>query len=395
HPLDTKLLTAALLDRDNCMFARLYVDNISKAAGSQGPDTRLGHCEILPPLSKGEMRHLLRVSWLLSFLALAAFAQSGVPIVSGGAAFVSTTDGGQTFFQPIIAPVVVIPLGSKLAVESRLDLREFIARTNGTGDYDAQGFVSVEYLQLNYHVAPRMTISAGRFLTPFNTYTERISPVWIRNFQDAPLIFGVGTRSTGSSNGAMLRGAAVSTQHLEWNYTAYFSASSNTDKFGAGRAAGGRTGILLNEPRLEIGASYQRFLQDTHYNAVGGYLWWEPRDAPVEFRSEYAHSPSGHGYWMEGAFRFVNAPVNSSALARLEPIIRIEQFWRLKPQAGDALPANDAKKAQLGLNYYLPKQVRLNASYGRQLNTGGVDRNVWNVAVTYRFLFPMFPGRSK
>ncbi len=328
-------------------------------------------------------------------IATVASAQSGVPIVSGGAAFVSTTDGGQTFLQPIIAPVVVVPLGSKLTVESRFDLREFIARSNGTGDYEAQGFVSVEYLQLNYQVFPRMTFSAGRFLTPFNTYTERISPVWIRNFQDAPLIFGIGTRSTGSSNGAMLRGAAASGRNWEWNYAAYFSASSNTDKFGAGRAAGGRAGVFFSKPRVEIGASYQRFLQDVHYNAVGGYLWWEPRSAPFEFRSEYAHSPGGHGYWMEGAFRFVNAPVSSSLLARLEPVFRIEQFWRFKPQPGDVLPANDARKAQVGFNYYLPKQVRLNASYGRQFNTSGVDRNVWNVAVTYRFLFPMFPGRSK
>jgi hypothetical protein len=333
------------------------------------------------------------VMFVALLVSITAAAQSGVPIVSGGAGFVSTTDGGQTFLQPIIAPVVVIPLGSKFTVESRLDLREFIVNNNG--NYDSQGSISVEYLQLDYHVAPRMTVSVGRYLTPFNTYTERIAPIWIRNFQDAPLTFAIGTRTSGSSNGAMVRGAAVSGHDWELNYAAYFSANSSVNKFEAGRAAGGRTGIFLSKPRLEVGVSYQRFLQDVHSNAVGTYLWWEPRTAPVEFRSEYSHSPSGHGYWMEGAFRFVNAPVNTSLLARLEPIVRVEQFWRLKAQPGDFLPAEDAKKAEAGLNYYLPKQVRLNASYGRQFNSVGADKNVWNFAITYRFMFPMFPGGSK
>ncbi len=323
----------------------------------------------------------------------AMYAQSGVPVVSGGAAFVSTTDGGTTFLQPVVAPVVLIPLGSKLEVESRLDLREFILNNNG--NYDATGFVTVEYLQLDYHVAPRMTLSVGRYLTPFNTYGERVSAIWIRNFQDVPLIFPIGTRTTGSSNGAMVRGAAASGKGWEWNYTAYFSANSNVNKFEAGRAAGGRTGVFFSKPRLEVGASYQRFLQDTHSNATGAYLWWEPRSVPLEIRSEYAHSPSGHGYWVEGAFRFVNQPVNSSALARLEPIVRLQQFWRLKPQPGDFLPAGDARRADVGLNYYLPRQIRLNASYGRQFNSTTTDRNVWTLAVTYRFMFPMFPGGAK
>jgi hypothetical protein len=326
-------------------------------------------------------------------LAVTAVAQSGVPVVSGGAGFVSTTDGGTTFMQPILAPVVLIPLGPKLEVESRLDMREFILNNNG--HYDSTGFVTVEYLQLDYHVAPRMTLSVGRYITPFNTYGERISPIWIRNFQDAPLIFPIGTRTTGSSNGAMVRGAAVSGKDWEWNYTAYFSAESGVDKFEAGRAAGGRTGVFFSKPRLEAGVSYQRFLQDVHSNSTGAYLWWEPRNIPLEFRSEYAHAPSGHGYWMEGAFRFVNAPINSSLLARLEPVVRYQQFWRLKAQPGDFLPGQDARRTEVGLNYHLPKQVRLNASYGRQFNTGGVDKNVWNVAVTYRFMFPMFPGGTK
>jgi hypothetical protein len=35
--------------------------------------------------------------------------------------------------------------------------------------------------------------------------------------------------------------------------------------------------------------------------------------------------------------------------------------------------------------------VRLNGSYGRQYTTGG-NANLWNFEITYRFLFPAWPG---
>jgi hypothetical protein len=347
------------------------------------------------PLLKPKMNRATQiVLFLLSFGIGLASAQSGVPIVSGGAAFVSTTDGGQTSYQPVVAPVVVVPLGSKLSLESRFDLREFIAK-DANGNYDGTGFTTIEYLQLDYQVAPQLTISVGRFLTPFNVYTERVSAVWVRNFQEAPIIFPIGTRTDGSSDGVMLRGAAISQPGWQLNYTTYFSANSSVTKFESGRAAGGRAGVFFTKPRLEIGASYQRFLQDEHYNAVGGYLIWQPPQVPVELRSEYAHSPAGHGYWVEGAFRFVNKPVESSAIARLEPIVRVQQFWRSSFLSGDSLPAGDLHQVDAGLNYHLPHQVRLNATYGRRFDSMGPDQNDWNVAVTYRFLFPLFPGRSK
>jgi len=332
--------------------------------------------------------------FLLSFGTYFASAQSGVPIISGGAGFVTTTNGGQTFYQPVVAPVVVAPLGSRLSIESRFDLREIIAK-DATGNYQGTGVTTIEYLQLDYQVTPRLTISVGRFLTPFNIFSERISPIWIRNFQEAPIIAAIGTRTAGSSDGLMFRGAAISRPDWQLNYTAYFSANSSVSKFEAGRAAGGRAGVFFTKPRLEVGGSYQRFLQDQHYNAAGGYLIWQPPQVPVEIRSEYAHSPAGYGYWVEGAFRFVNKPVDSSLIARVEPIVRFQQFWRSSFLLNDELPPGDLRQADVGLNYHLPHQVRLNATYGRRLNSGSPDRNDWTVAATYRFLFPLFPGRSK
>jgi hypothetical protein len=164
------------------------------------------------------------------------------PLISGAAAFLSTTNGGVTFIQPVIVPVAAVPIGSRFLIESRADLRGFIAPTNGNGPYEGQFFATLEYLQLDVLVNSKLTITAGRFLTPFQTYNERLTPLWIRNFPDIPLIYPIGTRTTGSSNGGMLRGALVSKPGWQLNYAAYFSANCTVEQFQAGRSTGFRSG---------------------------------------------------------------------------------------------------------------------------------------------------------
>lgn len=331
------------------------------------------------------------VALILAVSATILWAQEA-PLISGGVGFISTTNGGATFFQPVIAPVGVLPLGSHFLIESRADLRGVIARTDGTtGPYEGEFFASLEYLQLDYLASSRLTLSAGRYLTPFNIYNERYTPIWIRNLQEAPLIFPIGTRTTGSSNGVMARGVAVSHPGWQLNYAAYFSASSNAEQFTAGRSAGFRSGVFFPQARLEIGGSYQRFLQNMHYNASGAYLQWQPWPAPLKIRGEYAHSPSGHGYWLEAAYRLAKSGGEETWLGRLQPVFRMQQFFRHSANPGDLLPAVNTQQADFGLNYYLPHEIRLNASYSRQFSMLG-DRNIWNVAITHRFLLPLAGG---
>src|SRR5438067_12662127 len=137
--------------------------------------------------------------------------QSATPIISGGVQFLSTSSGGATTFQPVIAPMVAVPLGEHWLVESRATFDEFVFRENGSsGPWHGQTFSNIDYLQLDYLVNSHLTIVIGEFLTPFNIYNERLTPVWIHNLADPPLITGIGTRTSGSSDGAMLRGVAVS-----------------------------------------------------------------------------------------------------------------------------------------------------------------------------------------
>jgi hypothetical protein len=335
------------------------------------------------------------IALLLLSSAIRVSAQSDTPIISGGIQYASTTSGGATVFQPIISPVVAVPIGQHFLIESRATFDEVIFRENGnSGPYHAKTFSSVDYLQLDYIVNSHLTIVAGQFLTPFNIYNERIAPIWIHNFSDAPLIAGIGTRTSGSSDGGMLRGVAVSRKSWELNYTAYFSALPTSKQFNAGRSAGGRAGVFLPREGLEVGVSYQRFLQDVHLNSSGAYLVWQPQPVPFDLRAEYAHTRGGQGYWLEGAYRFSRFRGSDTWLGRLQAIARVQQFYRGTPSPDDVLPGADTQRVDFGFNYYLPHNLRFNTSYGRQFSSLG-NSNVWNIQVTYRFLFPLIPGGSK
>jgi len=320
--------------------------------------------------------------------------QTPVPILSGGIGLLGSRDAGFTAWQPVVAPVLTAPLGDRWLIESRADLRGFISRTNGTGPYEGQFFATLEYAQIDYNAASWLTITAGRFLTPFNIYNERLTAIWIPNFQQAPIIFPIGTRTTAESNGGMVRGALIARSNYELNYTAYVSASTNINELESGRAAGGRAGIFFPNARFEAGLSYQRLRQDQHMNSVGTYVSWEPNSVPLEIKSEYAHSPRGQGYWIEPAYRFATSKHQQSDLGRLQLAVRVQQFFRLQPGVGDSLPALDVHRVDFGANYFLPYDIKLNASYGRRFTARG-DSNIVNFGITYRFMFPLLPGGSQ
>lgn len=333
---------------------------------------------------------------LMTFLMAREVSAQYVPIVSGGLVFTGSTNKGSTNFQPVVTPVVVAPLGEHFLAEGRFDFRGLIQESGNTGSYDAQYFSSIDYLQLDAIVAPKLTISGGRFLIPFGTYNERLTPEWIRKFQDVPIIFPIGTRTSGSANGAMVRGALFSSQDIQINYVGYFSAHSGVTKFEAGRSAGFRAEAYFPKRRLEVGTSYSRFLEGQHYNSVGVHLWWEPQRVPLQIRSEYAHGQHSQGYWIEAAYRLSQISGAHSWLAGLETLFRMQQSFRSSINTGgqsDDLPAVDTQQADFGLLYTFPHEVRLSGSYSRQFSSNG-NGNIWDFALSYRFLFPMWRGRS-
>jgi hypothetical protein len=331
---------------------------------------------------------------LYALAGSAAGAQSNIPIISGGAGFFGSTQGGVPLYQPVIAPVLAAPLGDKWLIESRADLREVVFRQNGTsGPYTNQGFATLEYLQLDYNANSHLTITGGRFLTPFGIFNERLSAIWINKFEDAPIIAAIGT-GIGYSDGFMLRGALVSNDRYAVNYTAYFSTLSTVNKFESQRGTGGRIGLFLPGARFEVGVSYQKELQDRRMNSVGADLSWAPYRLPLNVKGEWAHSDSGHGYWIQAAYRLSQLGGEASVVGRLEPVFRMQQFFRDQLVAGDSLPGTNVRLPQFGLNYYLPHEIRLNGSYARKFITNSTTANVWEFGITYRFLFPLGSGGS-
>jgi len=316
-----------------------------------------------------------------------------IPLISGGLGFFTTTNGGNTNYQPYIKPVLAAPLGKYVLVESRATVTDTFFPKPHVGYSRAPVFKAMDYLQADVFAGPHLTIVGGEFLTPFGTYNERLTQIWIENFGDLPLIYGIGTMNTGSGVGGMVRGSALSNDHLSVSYAAYYSANSTNSYFGAERSSGGQGQVYFPKSGLEVGASYGRSLAGTHENFEGGDLWWEPINSPFRFRSEYAHAPNSQGYWFETDYRLSHFGGAESPLGRLEPVFRMQQTFRERPDPNDGLPSVNTQNAEFGLDYHLPHEVRINTSYSRQFaSTGNV--NIWQTGIVYRFLFPTWKGKQ-
>jgi hypothetical protein len=293
----------------------------------------------------------------------------------------------------VITPLLAAPIGHHVLVESRaIILDSFFPKGGGQPGYTSDLFLGLTYLQADIAASKHLTVVAGDFLAPFGTYNERLSPIWISNFEDAPLILSIGTMSSGSSVGGQLRGSAFSTPHVSFDYAAYFSAASTNQQFSSERASGGRGSFYFPTARLEVGASYGRLLQGTQQNFSGVHVWWEPANTSLRLRSEYGHGPHSGGYWIEADYRLSRFDNGESFVGRFEPVFRMQQTFRSQPDPSDGLPSTPTQQADFGLDYRLPQEVRLNSSYSRELSSTG-NRNIWQTGIVYRFLFPAWRGK--
>ena len=329
------------------------------------------------------------------FLSVPAVAQapdvSGtatVPVVTGGAAFVPIVQGGQTTLVSIISPVVLVPLGDKWLIESRAAFEgDFVRRDGTTGPFGGEIQKSLEYLQLDYIANPHLTVTVGRFLTPFSMYNERLYPVWIRDLQNDPLILPL---EQSSSNGVMLRAGFSVAHDLNLNYAAYFSTLSTNETLASERLAGGRIVAFFPNQRVEIGFSLEHLLQDTNANRFGTHFEWQPRALPLDIRSEYADTESGRGYWIEPALR-LSAVSPARVFVHTQVVGRFQQFFTKPGATNDDVPGANTKEPEIGLNYYFMDGLRATASYGRLLSSDG-NANIWTSGITYRFAFPLGRG---
>ena len=330
---------------------------------------------------------------LLLLCAIRYGIAQNTPLLSGGVGFFTSTNGGSTTYQPIIEPLIAAPIGNRFLIESRATLLEsFSPNDNGQPGYTHMHFAGFTYLQADYFATPHVTVVGGSFLIPFNTYNDRLSEIWIGNFQDGPLISSLGTMGTGSGLGGMLSGSAISRNKYSISYNGWFSARSGNEQFNSERSSGGRASLYLPQSRLEIGLSYDRLLQGTRENFYGTYVWWEPKDTAFRLRSEFARGHHAQGYWIEADYRTQAFGGLDSWVGRFEPVFRMQQTFRRDTIVSDGLPLVNTQRADFGLDYNLPHNTRILTSYARQFSSSG-SKNVWETGIVYRFLFPAWKGK--
>jgi hypothetical protein len=348
----------------------------------------------VPP--RGGLFFLLCVIFLRIMVSAAAAQSSDlekpVPILSGSAGYFNFVTAGQNQIDGQINPVLLVPLGDRWLVESRAEFEGAFQRPDGGGPYGGGVSKNLDYLQADYIANPYLTVTMGRFLTPFGVFNERLYPIWIRSLQQDPLILPL---SAESSDGMMLRGGFPVTANAKanLNYALYVSAlSTGHNNLEADRDVGGRMGIFLPALRVEVGASWQKLLQDERTNSFGFHFAWQPTRLPLSVHSEYARSSRGSGYWIDGAYRLSQAHFWQKAMRRLEVAGRAEQFFSGSISADEAaalgLASANTREGEFGLNYYLQDGLKAVASYGRQFSSAG-NLNLWTVGIAYRFLIPL------
>jgi hypothetical protein len=258
-----------------------------------------------------------------SIAAQTSDSEKPVPILTGNAGAFSFVTAGQNLIDTQFNPILLVPIGDRWLIESRVAFEGMFQRPPDGGPYGGPVTKHIDYAQLDYIASPYVTITAGRFLTPFGIFNERLYPCWIRALQPDPLILPI---STAPSDGAMFRGGFPVSARANLNYAAYVSVTG-IGSVDSERHVGGRMGFFLPGPRLEVGGSWQRTLQDDRKNAFGFHLAWQPEKAPLNLRSEFAHSFEGSGYWVEGAYRLSQAHFWQKAMRRTEVVARLQQFY--------------------------------------------------------------------
>jgi hypothetical protein len=318
------------------------------------------------------------------------YTLKAVPILTGSGAYFSRVTAGQVQDAPSLSPLLLVPIGDNLLIEAKGALTDSYSK-NAQGNYAGTVTYGMTYAQADY-ITRYVTVTAGRFTTPFGIYGERIAPNWIRALQVTPLIVPV---TSLSSLGGMLRGGIpAGTQKVNFNYAFYFSSNNTNHILATDRSTGGRIGFFLPGPRLEFGASFQQVLQADRPHSAGVHFVWQPNALPLSVRSEYVRQSGlkGSGYWIESTYLLSQIP----RMKKFEVVGRGQQFFA----AGNLSAATikklgalglDTKQADLGLNYYFRTDVRASSSYGRQF-VQGRNANLWTIGMTYRFVSPLRPG---
>ena len=126
---------------------------------------------------------------------------------------------------------------------------------------DGSTTVALEYADVSYLLNDYITLGAGKFLSPFGIFRERLHPKWINKLPNQPLGYASGASRLAPSTqiGAQVRGGIPLIGDSKMGYTLYASngpilqtaannagqiSFKNTDDNSGNKAFGGRIGFL-------------------------------------------------------------------------------------------------------------------------------------------------------
>jgi hypothetical protein len=209
-------------------------------------------------------------NFLLTGYAYSGFAKEG---------------SNQGSFGPLgFSPIFLWKKSDKLFVEAEMEF----------GIENGEIHLGLEYATLHYILNKYITLGAGKFLSPFGTFAERLHPNWINKFSDRPLGYSDEGTMIGPMGelGVELRGGAQ-LGNSKINYVGYVTngptlVTDDPDAAGQlmyknlsdnnnNKAIGGRIGFLpFSNSSLEVGVSGQTSVvgdKDSEFKNVGANLF--------------------------------------------------------------------------------------------------------------------------
>lgn len=294
-----------------------------------------------------------------------------------------------TNFTATFNPIFIWKLTERLLFEGELELELEEDETE----------LDLEYAQITYLLNDFMTVGAGKFLSPFGIFRERLHPGWINKLPDAPLGYASDANLIvpKAQIGAQVRGGFPLWEWIKANYSAWISngpalkteeeeagelSFKNTDDNNNNKAFGFRVG-LLPLPELEMGYSLQvarvgengedssevdSLLQgmDVSYvkdceilkGAVDARFEWLWSDVD-RFDFETEGGPFANNRDAGYAQLAYRPKWGGPFIEKLEPLVRFD----LIDQPNRAPNNEDQERWTFGLNYWFTSSTVLKAAY--------------------------------
>lgn len=312
----------------------------------------------------------------------------------GVAGYTSIRDGSSEFSSKF-SPILLWQLNDRLLFQGETEF-----------EMEEELEVGIEYAQVSVLATDFLSLGAGKFLTPFTIFAQRLHAAWINKLPSAPLAFnphgglvpaaGVGAYARGGFPVGLARGSyavyAMNAPLLvtDGHHAGEIEAIDASDE----RTYGARVGLFMLRQGVEVGYSYMTADVVSLHGVDVSIARQIPRFGNLDARLEGVVSDAEDGPYpaeMEGEedrFYDDNRRVGGYAqlgyrpsLARSRVMRNVELVGRYdvlnRPDWRDGARGNDTKAYSVGLNYWVTPSMLLKMAWQRADNTQRADATTY------------------